>query len=68
MGCKDELMFVCWSFVHDYRGLFFVCHGLGGGRKLKPLIGIQNVKLFPFCKFSRVLLMTSENQDLMGNI
>lgn len=50
MGCKDELMFMCrtcWSFVHDYRRLFFVCHGLGGGRKLKPQIRIQIVKSFP---------------------
>lgn len=54
--------------MHDYRRLFFVCHGLSGGRKLKPLIKIQNVKLFPFSKFSRVLLMIPESQDLMVNI
>ena len=39
--------------------VFLVCHCLSGGRKLKALVRIQNVKLFPYLKFNRVLLMTS---------
>lgn len=39
--------------------VFLVCYGRDGGRKLKPLIRIQNVTLFPCWKFSSILLMTS---------
>lgn len=36
-----------------------MCHGLGQGNKLKTQSRIQNFKLFPYCKFSRVLVNSS---------
>lgn len=61
MGCKGECF--CAELARVLcmitEVVFLLRRCLGGGRKLKPLIRIQNVKSFPYWKFSGVLLMTS---------